>query len=437
MSVSGGEVSTETPSGVCVPGADGIPEGLLGSMLCGDWHTEAWHTLLRHWPVVAALGVVLLAARLAWTVARRRRWDSHAAGARWLEITPPVSATPAATVQLWRLLATLLSAPRRLTTRPARLVWEVTATGDRMRAGLWIPPGINPTAVARVVQRAWPGARVEHSPPPRLPAKAQVAAHRLVVTQPEWLPLLDDPPLVGTRRPGAELVPAEDRLRAVFDGLAAAGRTGGALLQVHISRAPRSRVAGLRRATVDPQRARRNRHGHALGTLLAAVTFLVRGLLDLITPNHTGPHQRRATAADPYATQLTALARRKYADPPHLLATVYAAAAGPTKPAADAAAADIGSGYGLVSAQLSRRRLRRPRRVVDTRWAPVAGMHLVTVTEAAALAGLPAEPSAHGLPGAAARARMPHRAIWTPTSSSGPSAGEPTALFTIPEGDTP
>jgi hypothetical protein len=421
-------------SGGCAPGADGIPDGLLGRVMCGDWHTEAWHTAQQYWPLVAAFALLLVAARAAWALLVRHRWGIHARDAPWLEITPPVSATPAATVQLWRLLATLLPAPRRLATRPARLVWEVTATGDRMRAGPWVPPGINPTAVTRIVQRAWPGARVERTPPPRLPTSAPIAGHRLVVTQPEWLPLLDDPPPTSTRRAAATSVPEEDRLRAVFDGLAAAGRTGGALLQVHLSRAPRSRVAALRRATVNPKRANQHNRARGLGLVAGAVGFLVRGLLDLITP---GPRSG-GTATDPYATQLTALARRKYGDPPHLLAMVYAAATGPTKPAADAAAADITSGYGLVSAQLSRRRLRRPRAVLEARWAPVAGMSLVTVAEAAALAGLPAEPSAHGLPAAAARARMPHRDIWTPTTAATEAAGgEPTALFTIPEGDTP
>jgi hypothetical protein len=407
---------------------DGIPDGPLGSVLCGDWHTEAWQTMLAYWPRLGAAALVLAAARLAGAVVRRRRWNDHAAGARWLEIIPPVSATPAATVQLWRLLATLLAAPRRLTTRPPRLVWEVTATRDTLRAGLWTPPGINPTAVTRVVQRAWPGARVTHTPPPRLPEEAPVAAHRLVAIQPEWLPLLADPPPTGARR-GAQPVPEEDRLRAVFDGLAAAGRTGGALLQVHISRAPRTRVAALRRATVDPQRARRRTH--PLGLAANLVSFLGRGLLDLITPSHASTH-RRGAAPDPYATQLAALARRKYSDPPHLLATVHVAAAGPTKAAAEAAAADIGSGYGLVSAQLTCRRLRRPRTVLETRWTPVAGMSLVTVAEAAALAGLPAEPSAYGLPTAAARARAPHRDIWTRTSA----AGKPPAA-SLPEGDPP
>jgi hypothetical protein len=437
MSVSTGDVSTQTTSGVCSPGADGIPDGPLGRIICGDWHTEAWHTLLRHWPLVAAGGVGLLVARLAWALLRRRRWSIHAAGARWLEITPPVSATPAATVQLWRLLATLLAAPSRLAIRPPRLVWEVTATGERMRAGLWIPPGINPTAITRIVQRAWPGARTEQTPPPRFASKAVVAAHRLVVTQPEWLPLLDDPPPTSTGR-GAQPRPEDDRLRAVFDGLAAAGRTGGALLQVHLSRAPRSRVATLRRATVNPHRAHRRANTRPARFVAGVVGFVVGGLLDLVTPHSSRHSHRGATAADPYATQLSVLARRKYADPPHLLATVYAAAAGPTKAAAQAAAADIGSGYGLVSAQFSRHRLHRAGTVVERRWAPVAGMSLVSVAEAAALAGLPAEPSAHGLPAAAARARLPHHDIWTPTTAAAdpPPGGEPTVLPTIPEDDT-
>jgi hypothetical protein len=427
------EHAGDDPSGGCTPGADGIPDGLFGRVMCGDWHTEAWHTAQQHWPLVAAFALLLVAARAAWALLVRHRWGIHSRDAWWLEITPPVSATPAATVQLWRLLATLLRAPRRLATRPARLVWEVTATGDRMRAGLWVPPGINPTAVTRIVQRAWPGARVEHTPPPRLPMSLPIAGHRLVVTQPEWLPLLDDPPPTSTRRAAVSVL-EEDRLRAVFDGLAAAGRTGGGLLQVHVCRAPRSWVAALRRATVNPQRANQHHRARLLGLVARLVGLLLRGLLDLVTPG-TGARSS-GTESDPYAAQLTALARRKYGDPPHLLATVYAAATGPTTPAADAAAADITSGYGLVSARLARHRLRRPRAVVNARWAPVAGMSLVTVAEAAALAGLPAEPSAHGLPGAAARARVPHRDVWTPTASPELPGGEPTALFTIPEGDT-
>src|SRR5690606_32562950 len=93
-------------------------------------------------------------------------------------------------------------------------------------------------------------------------------------------------------------------------------------------------------------------------------------------------------------------------------------AAGPTYAAAQAAAHDISSGYALVSAQLSRRRLRRPHPRINHRWAPLSGMTLVCVTEAATLAGLPLEPAAYGLPAAAARARTPTRDVWTPDHDS-------------------
>lgn len=366
--------------------------------------------------MLAVLAGVAVALRIGWGIWSRRRWYAHADGARWLEITPPVAATPAATVQLWRLLATVLPAPRRFALRPPRLVWEAEATGQQVRVGLWVPPGVNPLAVTRIVQRAWPGARLAGRPRPRVPLRVPAAGHQLSITQPEWLPLLSDPPPATPRNPGGAAAPGEDRLRAVFDGLAAAGRTGLGILQVHISRAPRSRVAGLRRATVNPHRARRHHGGRVAGLAFAALAAVVRAVLDLATGARTTTSSggRREVERDPYATQLAAGARAKYGDPPHLLATVYAAAAGPTKPAAHAAAEDISSGYGLVSAQLSRRRLRRPHRHVNSRWAPVAGMSLVSVTEAAALAGLPLEPAAYGLPAAAARARTPTRDVWTP-----------------------
>jgi hypothetical protein len=360
---------------------------------------------------MAAIVAAGLAARLSWAVLLRRAWRGHATRARWLEITPPTTATPAATVQLWRLAATLLPVPRWWQLRPARLVWEVAAHTDRSRCGLWVPPGISPVAVARVVQRAWPGARVDHTGPPRLPAGdgSVAAAHRLVVTQPEYLPLLEDPPPAAPRRRTDHDSEEQDRLRAVYDGLAAAGRTGYGLLQVHISRAPKTRVAMLRRATTNPRRARRPSLGRSLFTGVAGVVHIG---LDLLS---SGPSSSsRQPASDPYAAQLSAGARLKLAAPPHLVTTVYAAAAGPTPGAAQAACADITSGYGIFATHLSRRRLRRPRQVVNHRWTPLGRMSLVTVAEAAALASLPAEPAAYGLPQAAARRRPAARDVWTP-----------------------
>src|SRR5207302_3608410 len=103
--------------------------------------------------------------------------------------------------------------------------------------------------------------------------------------QPDWLPLVDDPEPPRPQR-WEYAPPEDDRIRAVYDGLAAAGRTGAGLLQVHVARAPRHRVAVLRRATIDPRRARRQRGGaRLLIVVLEGLLALLSGLLDFITPN--------------------------------------------------------------------------------------------------------------------------------------------------------
>jgi hypothetical protein len=330
-------------------------------------------------------------------------------------------------VGLWRLLATALPAPGRWSWRPARLVWEVAADPGGMRVGLWLPPGINPTAVRRLLQRGWPGVRAEQATPPRAPTGGQVAAVRLVPTQPEWLPLVDDaaaPVRRGTGRGIDAGAPEDDRLRAVYDGLASAGRTGGGLLQVHISRAPAHRLRVLRRAMTNPARARRARGAARAADLLAgALRTGILVVLDLITP---GPPAGRSSATagrtttDPYTAELARQARAKFADAPHLLVAVHAIATGPTKAAARAAAADITSGFGLLSAHFTRRRLslrtRRSAVAAGERWTPANRMSLASVTEAAALAGLPAEPAAYGLPGAASRRRVATRDIFRTSS---------------------
>jgi hypothetical protein len=401
-----------------VPGQGGVPDSVVGEVMCGTWADDVagvWHAAWDRWPLLLLAVAALVGVRVGWSAWRRRVWRVHAARSRWLAITPPVTATPAATVGLWRLLATALPAPSRWSWRPARLVWEVVADPDGMRAGLWLPPGINPTAVVRLLQRGWPGVRAEQAAPPRTPIGGQVAALRLVPTQPEWLPLVEDaaPPVRRGIDAGA---PEDDRLRAVYDGLASAGRTGGGLLQVHISRAPARRLRVLRRAMTNPRRARSTRGVARAADLLAgALRTAILVVLDLITP---GPPARRSPAAagststDPYTAELARQARAKFADAPHLLVAVHAIATGPTKAAARAAAADITSGFGLLSAHFTRRRLRRVAVAAAERWTPANRMSLASVTEAAALAGLPTEPAAYGLPGAASRRRVATRDIF-------------------------
>ncbi|WP_155945619.1 hypothetical protein [Micromonospora sp. CNB394] len=416
-----------SPAATCVPGRDGVPGSIIGHLMCGSWAANAPATMAvfvrAHWPLLLAGLVALAAVRLGWAWWRRRVWRAHARRARWLEIVPPVSATPAATVGLWRLLATALPPSSRWSWRPHRLVWEVQADPKGMRCGLWLPPGVNPTAVLRLLQRAWPGARAEQTRPPIVAPGCPVAAVALLPTQPEWLPLVDDAAPVRGQRWEAGAPPEEDRLRAVYDGLAAAGRTGGGLLQVHVTRAPARRVAGLRRATTHPERARRPRSGasRAIGLLADGLRALIIGVLDMVTP---GPSSRKHQTGrtDPYLAELARQARAKLAAAPHLLVAVHATATGPTVAAARAAAADITSGFGLLSPHFARRRLRRAQPAATWRWVPASRMTLASVDETAALAGLPTEPSAHGMPAAASRRRPASREVFT----AGPAPARPT-----------
>jgi hypothetical protein len=416
--------ASPTPGG-CVPDHDGIPAGLLGHLMCGDWlaHGPApmWHAVRGWWPLLLALAVGVLAARLAWAWWRRRTWSQVAGRAVWLEVVPPVSATPAATVALWQLLATLLPAPRRWVLRPRRLVWEIRATTTGMRAGLWLPPGINPTAVLRVLARAWPGVRAEQIAPPSLGGADRAAGVALRAGQPDWLPLVDDADPPRSRR-WEYAPPEDDRIRAVFDGLAAAGRTGGGLLQVHVARAPRHRVALLRRATIDPRRVRRQRGGvRLLIFALEGLRAVLSGLLDFITPNSPSGTWHQPDPMDPLVAQQARQARAKHAAAPHLLVAVRAFATGPTAEAARAAAADITSGYTLLSPHWRPRRVRRPAATARTRWVTEQRMHLATVAETAALAGLPAEPSSYGLPAAPSRRIPPSRDTFTATAANSPA----------------
>ncbi|WP_189115977.1 hypothetical protein [Pilimelia terevasa] len=340
-----------------------------------------------------------------------------------MEITPPVSATPAATVALWRLLATLLAAPTRLGLVPARLVWEVHADPAGLRVGVWVPAGINPTAVARVLDRAWPGVRTTHTAPPPTGRAAVAVAGRQSAVRADWMPITNLPAPSRTGR--WEVARSEDDpLRAVYGGLAAAGRTGGGLLQIIAGRAPARRLAAIRAAISDPRRAHHPSTPAARSARLVVdvLSGLLRTVLDLITPGPSrspSPAHHTHASADPYAAEIVRQARAKLADGPHLVLCLRAVAWGPTREAARAAASDITAGFAVAAHQLTWRRLRRPGAAAVRRWVPPARMLLGTSAETAAVAGLPAEPAAHGLPAAASRRRPGVREMFQPPPQRG------------------
>ncbi|NIL59939.1 hypothetical protein HCB18_26235 [Salinispora arenicola] len=232
---------------------------------------------------------------------------------------------------------------------------------------------MNPTAVLRLLQRGWPGVRAEQAGVPVVPGGTATTL-ALLPTQPDWLLLVDDPPSPITTARFEDSRPEDDRLRAVFDGLASAGRTGGGLLQVHISRAPEHRMRALRRATTHPERARKTRGASRAVGLLAEA--LRAGILTTLTCSRLA----RPAAAAPGGPRTTHTwpswpGRRAASSPPppHLLVAVYATGAGPTKAAALSCSRDITAGFGLLSAHFTRRRLRGGTTAATQRWAPRPG----------------------------------------------------------------
>ena len=409
----------------CIPGRDSVPDSVLGKLMCGTWlpdNSSGWMALLHRWPYAAAGLAVVIGARTAWAWVQRLVWRAHARRAVWLEITPPVTATPAATQALWSLLVRQLAAPRRLSLRPRRLAFEVYATPDRMRAGLWVPPGFTDLQITRAVQSAWPGARLTRTRPPELPAGLPVHG-RTVVAGTEAQMFVDD------TTPPAEL----DPLRALFDGLAASGRAGAGLLQVIVSRAPARRVTVIRRAGLDPTKARRTGSGRILDVAARGLRGLLLGVLDLIQPHKPTAGTRRVSPlTDPYLAEVAAAARHKANRGPHLLIAVRVFTAAPTRAAARSVNNEAANGFGLVSRQLGIRRLHRPRHAAQYRWVAEPAMSVATIAETAAVAGLPAEPAAYGLPGAASHRRSPTADGWRPSpQQTGPAAEDDFDLWSL------
>lgn len=396
-------------SGICTPGHDNIPGSLLGELICGTWLPDMpsdWTQLADQWPYAAAAFAAAIVSIGLWRYLQQAVWKRTVRDGAWLEIIPPVAATPAATAQLWLLLAGQLKAPGRFTLSPKRLVFEVHATANRMRLGVLVPAGLNPSAVRRTIEKAWRGARVSQTCAPRLPSAMPARAQVLGLRQPDWLPFTEEP---SSRHDGP------DNLHPVFEGLAAAGRGGAGLLQVIVARAPARRVKVFWQAGRDPVKAARRNTGamRSLDLATRGLRTFMLGTLNLIqstvTSTSTGSSprspQQRSPLADPFQAERAKLARIKGSRGAHLLIGVRMFAAATETGAANANVNDISGGYAAVSAMFTRRRQWRAHKAAVTRWMPAQAMFLATVTETAAVAGIPADPPAYGLPAASSRRR--------------------------------
>jgi hypothetical protein len=124
----------------------------------------------------------------------------------------------------------------------------------------------------------WPGARLTYAAPPRPPSGHTVAGAVLVPVRGDCRPLVEEPAHPRTAQAAKA---ADDRLGTVHDGLAAAGRTGGALLQVIVGGATARRVAALRRAATDPCHARHRRvRTHAARLAAGILAAAAHAVLD-------------------------------------------------------------------------------------------------------------------------------------------------------------
>ena len=359
----------------------------------------------RHGPgaaiAIAAAAAVVIAGR-AWL--RRRRHTTLTAGARSIEILAPPVADPAGGAALWANLAGLMRPPlARWRSGQPHLAWEYSWTAGSMTVSLWVPGGVPPGMAERAIEAAWPGAHTRTTSPAAapLPAGCLATGGTLRLARTEILPLKTDhdaDPLRALAAAGAGLGPAEH-----------------AVVQVLARPATGRRVRRARRA------ARKLRDGQP--------ARLTARLLDLASPGPRAASRRAAARADPDLAAGLRAAAAKAVGPQWETLIRYAAAT----------TALQGSGHRPTARRPPRRGggcaatpTRSPRPRPCTRagtGSPAAASpappsrsaarrlgrgDLLSVTELAAIARLPADPAVPGLTRAGARAVPPPPGIPVP-----------------------
>ncbi|WP_163571964.1 hypothetical protein [Fodinicola feengrottensis] len=203
----------------------------------------------------------------------------------WLEIAVPDGLGARQIAGLWRLVAGILPAARWWRLTPRHVSFEVHATRDGLRCGLWLPPSVHADPTSRAITRAWPGAHVTHTMTPQLPVDRPVVGRRLRYRRTAWDPIRDETTLDPHRAGQPGWAPSRnEETHAVFDALMAAGEAGCGLLQIAIiSRPSTSQLAVLRRAA-DPTAP--TGLSHCVARLpLTIVRVAVGTMLDIFGPD--------------------------------------------------------------------------------------------------------------------------------------------------------
>ncbi|RJQ81758.1 hypothetical protein D5S17_04080 [Pseudonocardiaceae bacterium YIM PH 21723] len=365
------------------------------------------------WIPGAGLALVVL---WWWHRARRNARVFAVWNASWVEIVPPAQVPRDGGMAFWHALSGVLYRTRRGGMAVRSLSVEFHADDRGVRAGIWVPPAIDPRPVARAVSSAWRGARVRIYPAlaPECPEElwefttlAHTGRVRSVELVPEggmWQPLLT-PGSRGERQWDVDPIAG---LLAVLDGCQGGGR---AAVQVIVSALPSSELTG--RKPIGKQ---------FMFGLADAVVFVLRGVLDLFTPGpgagSAAGYGHRGSAGrsehDPVTDAREAARTAKRTHGPHLRTTIRLAWAAPSGAATASPLSALCGAFDPAApvARLRACRTRSAALAMDERWQGRRKRSFAaTMAELAGLWHLPQQPSRYGLDDAVAQNRPAHRDV--------------------------
>lgn len=382
-----GPATASSPT-TTVPGLPTLPHGPLARFLTHPG-AETAHLLhhLAHTALVLALavappllGAVAAGAATLWWLRRRNR-RAQTIGARSVHVELPPEVDPAGAETFWTNMVALLR-PRwqRLAGASHHIAFELAADAESIDISIWVPAKVPPGFVEAAVEAAWPAARTHTTPAVTpLPFAARSTGGELRVAFPDHYPIRSKHPA--------------DPLRPLLGALSGLAPGEAACVQV-LARPVTGRRLGR------PYRAASARKAGRPASVAGR-------LLDLLTP---GSSQLPA-AVDPTRELDVAAILDKAAQPSWAVTVRYAAATTATDPAGYARlrgrAHALASSYALYAGRnhLARRRLRRPATVLAAR--RLGRGDLLSVSELAALAHLPADIAVAGVARAGAKPVAP------------------------------